>query len=657
MAQITAPAESEDILRFLTCGSVDDGKSTLIGRLLYDTKRLFEDQLATLKSDSERFGTTGADMDFALIVDGLVAEREQGITIDVAYRYFATDRRRFIVADTPGHVQYTRNMATGASTSDLAVLLIDARAGILTQTRRHAHIVALLGIRHVVLAVNKIDLVEFDETRFADIRDEFNAFADGLGFETLISIPISARHGDNVIGASDNTRWYDGPSLLEHLERVQIADPAASAAFRMPVQWVNRRDSSFRGYAGTLAAGALRPGDDVVIPRTGQTTRIARIVTRDGDLDEAVAGDAVTVTTASETDISRGDILSSPDERPEVSDQISAHLIWMAEDEMLPGRSYLLKSGASTVPATISKLKHRIDVDSFGELAAKTLSLNDIGMCNLSLAEPMTFDVYDRNRTTGSFVLIDRLSNATVAAGMVRFGLRRATNIHRQALAVDKRVRAATLGQRPCVLWFTGLSGAGKSTIANLVEKRLQSLGRHAYMLDGDNVRHGLNRDLGFTDADRVENIRRIAETAKLFVDAGLIVLVSFISPFRSERLMARGLIAEGEFLEVLVSFISPFRSERLMARGLVAEGVSRGVSMPRPAIPRGCTPLEVAEARDPKGLYKKARAGEIVNFTGIDSPYEPPVSPELHLHTDETDADTLADRIVEGLRSGGYLG
>ncbi len=622
MAQIMAPAESEDILRFLTCGSVDDGKSTLIGRLLYDTKRLFEDQLATLKSDSERFGTTGADMDFALIVDGLVAEREQGITIDVAYCYFATDRRRFIVADTPGHVQYTRNMATGASTSDLAVLLIDARAGILTQTRRHAHIVALLGIRHVVLAVNKIDLVEFDETRFADIRDEFNAFADGLGFETLISIPISARHGDNVIGASDNTRWYDGPSLLEHLERVQIADPVASAAFRMPVQWVNRRDSSFRGYAGTLAAGALRPGDDVVIPRTGQTTRIARIVTRDGDLDEAVAGDAVTVTTASETDISRGDILSSPDERPEVSDQISAHLIWMAEDEMLPGRSYLLKSGASTVPATISKLKHRIDVDSFGELAAKTLSLNDIGMCNLSLAEPMTFDVYDRNRTTGSFVLIDRLSNATVAAGMVRFGLRRATNIHRQALAVDKRVRAATLGQRPCVLWFTGLSGAGKSTIANLVEKRLQSLGRHAYMLDGDNVRHGLNRDLGFTDADRVENIRRIAETAKLFVDAGLIVLVSFISPFRSERLMARGLVAEGEFLEVFVD-----------------------------------APLEVAEARDPKGLYKKARAGEIVNFTGIDSPYEPPVSPELHLHTDETDADTLADRIVEGLRSGGYLG
>ncbi len=622
MAQITAPAESEDILRFLTCGSVDDGKSTLIGRLLYDTKRLFEDQLATLKLDSERFGTTGADMDFALIVDGLVAEREQGITIDVAYRYFATDRRRFIVADTPGHVQYTRNMATGASTSDLAVLLIDARAGILTQTRRHAHIVALLGIRHVVLAVNKIDLVEFDETRFADIRDEFNAFADGLGFETLISIPISARHGDNVIGASDNTRWYDGPSLLEHLERVQIADPAASAAFRMPVQWVNRRDSSFRGYAGTLAAGALRPGDDVVIPRTGQTTRIARIVSRDGDLDEAVAGDAVTVTTASETDISRGDILSSPDERPEVSDQISAHLIWMAEDEMLPGRSYLLKSGASTVPATISKLKHRIDVDNFGELAAKTLSLNDIGMCNLSLAEPMTFDVYDRNRTTGSFVLIDRLSNATVAAGMVRFGLRRATNIHRQALAVDKRVRAATLGQRPCVLWFTGLSGAGKSTIANLVEKRLQSLGRHAYMLDGDNVRHGLNRDLGFTDADRVENIRRIAETAKLFVDAGLIVLVSFISPFRSERLMARGLVAEGEFLEVFVD-----------------------------------APLEVAEARDPKGLYKKARAGEIVNFTGIDSLYEPPVSPELHLHTDETDADTLADRIVEGLRSGGYLG
>ena len=622
MAQVSAPTESDDILRFLTCGSVDDGKSTLIGRLLYDTKRLFEDQLAALKSDSQRFGTTGGDMDFALILDGLVAEREQGITIDVAYRYFATDRRRFIVADTPGHVQYTRNMATGASTSDLAVLLIDARAGIVTQTRRHAHIVALLGIRHVVLAVNKIDLVDFDETRFADIRDGFNDFADELGFETLITVPISARHGDNVIDASANTPWYDGPSLLEHLERVQIADPAAAQAFRMPVQWVNRPNSSFRGYAGTIAAGALRPGDDVVVPRTGQTTRIARIVTMDGDLDEAVAGDAVTVTTGSETDISRGDVLSSPEERPEVSDQISAHLIWMAEDEMLPGRSYLLKSGARTVPATVSELKHRIDVDSFGELAAKTLSLNDIGLCNLSLAEPLTFDVYDKNRTTGSFVLIDRLSNATVAAGMVRFGLRRATNIHWQALAVDKQVRAASLGQRPCILWFTGLSGAGKSTIANLVEKKLQSLGRHAYMLDGDNVRHGLNRDLGFTDADRVENIRRIAETAKLFVDAGLIVLVSFISPFRSERLMARGLVAEEEFLEVFVD-----------------------------------APLEVAEGRDPKGLYKKARAGEIVNFTGIDSPYEPPTAPEMHLHTDETDAETLADRIVEGLRSGGYLG
>jgi bifunctional enzyme CysN/CysC len=614
--------DENGVLRFLTCGSVDDGKSTLIGRLLYDTKRLFEDQLATLKVDSERFGTTGDEIDFALLVDGLVAEREQGITIDVAYRYFATDQRRFIVADTPGHIQYTRNMATGASTSDLAVLLVDAKAGVVTQTRRHAHIVSLLGIRHVVVAVNKMDLIDFDEDRFVEIRNEFIKFSSELGFETLVTVPISARYGDNVISSSARTPWYGGRSLLEHLENIVIDDRTGESDFRMPVQWVNRPNSGFRGYAGTVTAGAIRPGERFVVPRTGQTSMIERIATMDGDLDEAVPGQAVTLTTATPLDISRGDILSSLENRPEVSDQISANLIWMSEEDLLPGRSYILKAGTQTVGATVSDLKHRIDVDTFQQLAAKTLTLNDIGLCNLSLALPITFDNYDSNRATGSFIMIDRITNATVAAGMILFGLRRATNIHWQALDVNKELRARSLGQRPCVVWFTGLSGSGKSTVANLVEKRLQSMGKHTYLLDGDNVRHGLNRDLGFTDADRVENIRRVAETSKLFLEAGLIVLVSFISPFRSERRMARRLVEDGEFLEVYVD-----------------------------------APLEVVEARDPKGLYRKARAGEIANFTGIDSPYEPPTRADIHLHSDQTDAHTLADQVVEELRTGGYLG
>ena len=611
------------LLRFLTCGSVDDGKSTLIGRLLYDSKRLFEDQLATLKTDSGKYGTDGDNIDFALLVDGLVAEREQGITIDVAYRYFATEKRRFIVADTPGHVQYTRNMATGASNSDLAVLLVDARNGILTQTRRHAYIVSLLGIRHVVLAVNKIDAVDFDEGRFAEIRDAFAAFAEPLGFASMMAIPLSARHGDNVIARSARTPWFDGPPLLDYLETVNVDAAAADAPFRLPVQWVNRPDASFRGYAGTIVAGSVKPGDRVAIARTGQTATVARIVTMDGDLTEAASGSAVTLTLDREIDVSRGDILSPPDRRPEVSDQVAAHVIWMADEALLPGRSYLLKTGTRTVGATVSELKHQVDIDdTFKPLAAKTLALNDIGFCNLSLSEPIAFDPYDQGRATGSFILIDRFTNATVAAGLIRFGLRRATNIHWQALDVDKRVRADALGQRPVVLWFTGLSGAGKSTVANLVEKKLHLLGSHTYLLDGDNVRHGLNRDLGFTDADRVENIRRVGEAARLFVDAGLIVLVSFISPFRSERDMARELVGPGEFLEVFVD-----------------------------------APLTVAEARDPKGLYKKARAGEIRNFTGIDSPYEPPLNADIRLDTTSASADELAERIVDRLRAGGYLG
>jgi bifunctional enzyme CysN/CysC len=611
------------LLRFLTCGSVDDGKSTLIGRLLYDSKRLFEDQLAQLKADSGKYGTDGDNIDFALLVDGLVAEREQGITIDVAYRYFATERRRFIVADTPGHVQYTRNMATGASNSDLAVLLVDAQNGILTQTRRHAYIVSLLGIRHVVLAVNKIDAVDFDERRFTEIRDTFAAFAEPLGFKSVVAIPMSARHGDNVFTRSERTPWYRGQALLDYLETVEVGDSGRAAPFRMPVQWVNRPDATFRGYAGTVGAGTVRPGDRVVVARTGQTAKVGRIVTMDGDLAEAGAGAAVTLTLDREIDVSRGDVLSPPDERPEVSDQIAAHVIWMADEALLPGRSYLLKTGTRTVGATVSELKHQVDIeDTFKPLAAKTLALNDIGFCNLSLAEPVAFDPYSDDRTTGSFILIDRFSNATVAAGIIRFGLRRATNIHWQALDIDKQVRADALSQRPVILWFTGLSGAGKSTVANLVERKLHLIGRHTYLLDGDNVRHGLNRDLGFTDADRVENIRRVAETAKLFVDAGLIVLVSFISPFRSERDMARELVEPGEFLEVFVD-----------------------------------APLSVAEARDPKGLYKKARAGEIRNFTGIDSPYEPPLKADIRLDTTSASAEELADRIIDRLRAGGYLG
>jgi len=616
-----AAQEKKSLLRFLTCGSVDDGKSTLIGRLLYDSKLLFEDTLSALERDSKQHGTTGDDIDFALLVDGLEAEREQGITIDVAYRFFATDKRKFIVADTPGHEQYTRNMATGASNSELAVILIDARKGVLTQTRRHAYIVSLLGIRHIVLAMNKIDLVGYSQETFDRIAAEFSEFAAHLGFLSRVAIPISARFGDNVITKSVNTPWYGGPPLLSFLETVDVEMQSADKPFRMPVQWVNRPNLDFRGFSGTIVGGRVKPGDKVAVAKSGRTSTIKRIVTMDGDLKEAATGEAVTLTLADEVDISRGDILCPATARPEVSDQFAAHLLWMAEEELLPGRQYLLKLSTSTVPAQITTLKHKIDVNTLDQLAAKTLRLNEIGYANFSLAQPLAFDSYRDNRDMGGFILIDRFTNATVGTGMIDFGLRRATNVHWQAIDVDKSARSALKHQKPAVLWFTGLSGSGKSTVANLVEAALHADGRHTYILDGDNVRHGLNRDLGFTDADRVENIRRVGEAAKLFVDAGLIVLVSFISPFRSERRMARELVGEGEFVEIFVD-----------------------------------APLEVCMARDPKGLYQKAKEGTIKNFTGIDSPYEPPEHAELVLHTGEGEPSAHAAMILAYLKDHGYI-
>lgn len=621
VAAYVAAQETKDQLRFLTCGSVDDGKSTLIGRLLYDTKLIFEDQLAALEKESRKHGTVGEDIDLALLVDGLEAEREQGITIDVAYRFFATARRKFIVADTPGHEQYTRNMATGASTAELAVLLVDARAGLQVQTRRHAFIASLLGIRHVVLAVNKIDLADFSQPRFDEIRQDFERFASGFDFESLQAIPMSARYGDNVTTRSQRTPWYDGPALLEHLETVQVGGQELDAPFRFPVQWVNRPHLDFRGYSGTIASGRIAVGGEVVVAGPAKTSTVTRIIGPSGDVEAAGAGEAVTLRLADEIDISRGDLLAASDARPDVADQMAAHLIWMAEDALLPGRSYLMKIGTKTVTASVSEIKHKINVNTFAHMAGKTLDLNEIGFCNLSLSSPVAFDPYEANRTTGAFILIDRTTNQTVGAGMVWFALRRATNIHWQALEVDQSARADKLGQKPAVLWFTGLSGSGKSTIASLVEKRLHSEGRHTYTLDGDNVRHGLNRDLGFTDADRVENIRRVGEVARLFTDAGLITLVSFISPFRSERRMARDLMGEGAFIEVFVD-----------------------------------TPIEECKKRDPKGLYKKAEAGEIRNFTGIDSPYEAPENPEVHIKTLGRTPKDIADEIVEMLRERGFL-
>jgi bifunctional enzyme CysN/CysC len=619
----TAPAaadgdvETKGLLRFLTCGSVDDGKSTLIGRLLYDSKLIFEDQLATLERDSKKHGTVGEDIDLALLVDGLEAERQQGITIDVAYRFFTTPNRSFIVADTPGHEQYTRNMATGASNADLAVILIDARKGVLTQTRRHSYICSLLRVRHVVLAVNKIDLVDFDQAVFDKIVSEYMAFAKTLDFASITPIPLSARYGDNVYTRSDKLPWFKGPTLIEHLEQVDVESSVAEAPFRFPVQWVNRPDLNFRGFSGTVASGVVRPGDKVVVAASGRQSTVSRIVTFDGDLSEARAGEAVTLTLADEIDVARGDVIVPAASRPEVSDQFAAHLLWMTDEPLLPGRPYLMRIGTQYTPVKVTALKHKIDVDTLEHLAGRTLALNEIGFCNLSTSQPIAFDPYNDNRETGAFILIDRYTNATVGAGMISFGLRRAANIHMQSLLVDKAAHQALNGHKSAVLWFTGLSGSGKSTIANLVEKELHARGVRTFLLDGDNVRHGLNRDLGFTDSDRVENIRRVGEVAKLFVEAGVVVLCSFISPFRAERQMARELVAEGEFIEVFVD-----------------------------------TDIETCTQRDPKGLYAKALKGEIANFTGISSPYERPDDAEIVLKTSEMSAEELASRVVDELAS-----
>ncbi|ASK91235.1 adenylyltransferase [Xanthomonas campestris pv. trichodesmae] len=607
--------ESKPLLRFITCGSVDDGKSTLIGRLLYDSKRLFDDQLAALENDSRRHGTQGGGIDYALLMDGLAAEREQGITIDVAYRYFDTDRRKFIVADCPGHAQYTRNMATGASTADVAVVLVDARKGLLTQTRRHSYIVSLLGIRHVVLAVNKMDLVDYDAQVFADIAEGYAALAAQLGIDQVQCIPLSALAGENLSSASTRMPWYSGPHLLQHLDTVQLEPPDAASGLRLPVQWVNRPNAQFRGYAGTIAAGQVQVGDAVVVVPSGRRTQVASVRDANGEVSSARAGQAVTLTLRDEIDISRGDIIAAIDDPPEVADQFAAHLLWMDDAALLPGRPYWLKIGTRTVTVSISDIKHKVDVNTQERLAAKRLELNEVGYCNLALDEPIAFSPYARNRVLGGFILIDRQSNATVAAGTLEFALRRAGNVHWQHLDVDRGARARIKGQAPRVLWFTGLSGAGKSTVANLVDKRLHALGYHTFILDGDNVRHGLNRDLGFTDEDRVENIRRVAEVARLMADAGLIVLVSFISPFRAERQLARERFDQGEFVEVFVD-----------------------------------VPLAVAEARDVKGLYRKARAGQIPNFTGIDSPYEAPQTPEIHLHADGENVEALAHHVLEYL-------
>jgi bifunctional enzyme CysN/CysC len=607
--------ERKPLLRFITCGSVDDGKSTLIGRLLHESKALFDDQLAALEADSRRFGTQNGEIDFALLVDGLAAEREQGITIDVAYRFFDTERRKFIVADCPGHEQYTRNMATGASTADLAIVLVDARRGLLPQTRRHSYICALLGIRHVLLAVNKLDLRDYSEAVFDEIAEGYRALAGPLGITHVQAIPISALHGDNVIARSERMPWYRGPSVLEHLDGVDIVSRAGKRGLRLPVQWVNRPNQDFRGFAGTLAAGTVSPGDAIVALPSGRRSSIARVVGPDGDLSRAVAGQAVTVTLVDELDISRGDVIASASDRPQVADQFAVHLLWMSDQALLPGRPYWLRLGARTIGAQITDIKHKVDVNTQDPLPAKRLELNEVGYCNLSVDQPLVFEPYRDNRAFGGFILIDRISNDTIAAGTIDFALRRSANLHWQATDIDRAARAASKGQHPRCLWFTGLSGSGKSTIANLVERQLHAQGYHTYLLDGDNVRHGLNRDLGFTDEDRVENIRRVAEVAKLMVDAGLIVLVSFISPFRAERRMARELFDRGDFIEVYVD-----------------------------------TPLAECERRDVKGLYAKARAGALPNFTGISAPYEPPEAAELHFDTTRLSGEHCAEAVVANL-------
>ncbi|QNA83619.1 sulfate adenylyltransferase subunit CysN [Sphingomonas sp. So64.6b] len=606
--------QRKSLLRFITCGSVDDGKSTLIGRLLYDSKMIFEDQLAALEADSKRVGTQGQNIDFALLVDGLAAEREQGITIDVAYRFFATEKRKFIVADTPGHEQYTRNMVTGASTADCAVILIDARKGVLTQTRRHSFLAHLIGIRHIVLAVNKMDLVDYRQVVFDEIVADYREFASSIGIEAFAAIPLSGLAGDNIASRSTAMPWYTGPALIEHLETIDLEGDAARARpFRMPVQWVNRPDLDFRGFAGLVASGSIKPGDKIRVLPSGRTSSIARIVTMDGDLSEAMAGQSVTLTLTDEIDCSRGDVIVTADAPPQVADQFQATLVWMAEEPLLPGRAYWLKLATQTVSATIQQPRHAIDVNTLAELSVKTLGLNDIGVTEVYTDRPIVFEPYADSTDLGGFILIDKLTNATVAAGTLSFALRRSQDVHWQAIDITRAAHAAQKGQTAKLLWFTGLSGSGKSTIANLVEKKLHALGRHSFLLDGDNIRHGLNKDLGFTDADRIENIRRVGEVAKLMTDAGLIVLTAFISPFRAERDLVRGMMPYGEFVEVFVD-----------------------------------TPLELAEARDVKGLYAKARSGAIANFTGISSPYEAPVNPDIRIDTVRESPEAAAERIVE---------
>jgi bifunctional enzyme CysN/CysC len=613
--------ERKDLLRFITCGSVDDGKSTLIGRLLYESKLIFEDQLAALAVDSKRLGTRGGELDFALLVDGLSAEREQGITIDVAYRFFSTDTRKFIVADTPGHEQYTRNMITGASTADLAVMLIDARKGVLTQTRRHSYLVSLLGIRRIVLAVNKMDLVAYSQDIVARIESDYRGFADRLGLTDVTCIPVSATSGDNIVVRSETMAWYTGPTLMEHLENVPIGDDLARRPFRLPVQSVTRPNADFRGCSGIIVSGTVEAGDSIRVLPSGRQTRIARILVGDRHVNVAVAGQSVTVTLSDELDASRGAVLAASDAPPAVADQFEATIVWMHDRPMLQGRSYLMKLGTQTVTATVAPLKYKINVNTLEHVAARKLALNEIGVCGIEVSQPVVFEPYRENRDLGGFILIDRLSNTTVGAGLLHFALRRSQNVHWQALDISKSARSELNGQKPCVVWFTGLSGAGKSTIANLLEKRLHAMGRHTYLLDGDNVRHGLNKDLGFTDADRVENIRRVAEVSRLMVDAGLIVLVAFISPFRAERRTARELLEKDEFVEVFVD-----------------------------------APLAVAESRDPKGLYKKARRGELKNFTGIDSPYEEPESPEVRLDTTRLTPERAVAMILSELRRAGVI-
>ena len=606
--------QHKSLLRFITCGSVDDGKSTLIGRLLYDSKMIFEDQLAALEADSKRVGTQGQDIDFALLVDGLAAEREQGITIDVAYRFFTTEKRKFIVADTPGHEQYTRNMVTGASTADLAIILIDARKGVLTQTRRHSYLAHLIGIKNIVLAVNKMDLVDYDVLRYDHIVEDYRCFARDIGIMEFTAIPISGFKGDNIASLSANTPWYKGKPLIEHLEEVKLDITSDQAkAFRLPVQWVNRPNLDFRGFSGQIASGVIRKGDAVRVLPSGKSSAVSRIVTLDGDLQEAVAGQSVTLCLADEVDCSRGDVIAASDTPPEAADQFEANIVWMADEAMIPGRAYWLKLATQTVSATIQSPKYQINVNSLEQIAAKTLELNAIGVAELTTDRPIVFESYAANRQLGGFILIDKLTNATVAAGMLNFALRRAQNVHWQAIDISREAHARQKGQSAKLLWFTGLSGSGKSTIANLVEKKLHALGRHSFLLDGDNVRHGLNKDLGFTDTDRIENIRRVGEVAKLMTDAGLIVLTAFISPFRAEREMVRSMLPQDEFLEIFID-----------------------------------TPLEEAERRDVKGLYKKARSGTLKNFTGIDSPYEAPENPDIRIDTTRTTPEAAAELIVE---------